>query len=149
MALLAGRRCDLGKRHKQPESALQVTCVRLAREQGLLVCGQAGGARYLNGGRTANAQKAKGVDPGIPDLLVLEPGGDGTHGLAVEFKVNSLKVNGNKLSAEQRAWFARGRAKRWRFCCILSSKRYSGTSYLGPLETCPWVLGGCTYLVGS
>ena len=36
-----------------------------------------------------------------------------------------------------------------RFCCILSSKRYSGTSYLGPLETCPWVLGGCTYLVGS
>jgi hypothetical protein len=37
--------------------------VRLAREQGLLVCGQAGGARYLHGGRTANAQKAKGVDP--------------------------------------------------------------------------------------
>ena len=115
MALLAGRRCDLGKRHKQPESALQVACVCLAREQGLLVCGQAGGARYLNGGRTANAQKAKGVDPGIPDLLVLEPGGDGTHGLAVEFK-----VNGNKLSAEQRAWFARGRAKRWR-CVVVRS----------------------------
>ena len=35
------------------------------------------------------------------------------------------------------------------FCCILPSKRYSGTSYLGPLEAWPWVLGGCTYLVGS
>ena len=35
------------------------------------------------------------------------------------------------------------------FCCILPSKRYSGTSYLGPLEACPGVLGGCTYLVGS
>ena len=115
MALLAGRRCDLGKRHKQPESALQVTCVRLAREQGLLVCGQAGGARYLNGGRTANAQKAKGVDPGIPDLLVLEPGADGTHGLAVEFK-----VGGNQLSAVQREWFVRGRAKRWR-CAVVKS----------------------------
>ena len=34
-------------------------------------------------------------------------------------------------------------------CCILPSKRYSGTSYLGPLEAWPWVLGGCTYLVGS
>lgn len=89
--------------------------MRLAREQGLLVCGQAGGARYLHGGRTANAQKAKGVEPGIPDLLVLEPGPDGTHGLAVEFKIGA-----NRLSAEQWAWFQRGRAKRWR-CAVVRS----------------------------
>ena len=74
-----------------------------------LVVGHAGGAAYLHGGRTANALKAKGVTPGIPDLLILEPGFDGTHGLAVE-----LKIDGNGLSADQRAWFEKGRAKQWR-----------------------------------
>ena len=65
-------------------------------------------------GKRSEGQR-KGVEPGIPDLLVLEPGPDGTHGLAVEFK-----IGGNKLSAEQRAWFKRGRAKRWR-CAVVRS----------------------------
>ena len=39
-------------------------------------------------GECSERQKAKGVDPGIPELLVLESGGDGAHGLAVEFKVD-------------------------------------------------------------
>ena len=103
------RRSDAGGRHKLPESKLQVACVAWANAQNLLVVGHAGGAAYLHGGRTANALKAKGVTPGIPDLLILEPGFDGTHSLAVE-----LKIDGNGLSADQRAWFEKGRARQWR-----------------------------------
>ena len=44
--------------------------------------------------------KAKGLDPGQPDLLVLERGALGEPGLAVEFKIDS-----NELSPEQRYWF--------------------------------------------
>lgn len=103
------RRSDLGKRHDGPEARLQVACKRWADEQDLLVVGTAGGAAYKFGGRTANAMKAKGVEPGQPDLLILTPGGDGTYGLAIE-----LKIGKNELSEAQRAWFARARAKNWR-----------------------------------
>ena len=92
-----------------------MACVRWARGQGLLVCGQAGGSAYLFGGRTANALKARGVEPGTPDLLVLEPGFSGMHGLAVE-----LKIDDNDLSDAQRAWFTRARAKGWR-CEVVKS----------------------------
>ena len=71
-----------------------MACVRLARGQGLLVCGQAGGAAYLFGGRTANVLKARGVEPGTPDLLVLEPGFSGMHGLAVELKIGDNDLGG-------------------------------------------------------
>lgn len=43
------------------------------------------------------------------DLLVLEAGADGTHGLAVE-----LKVGGNGLLDSQVAWLARAQLKGWR-----------------------------------
>ena len=77
--------------------------------------GQAGGVAYLFGGRTANALKAKGVEPGVPDLLILEAGADGTHGLAVE-----LKIDDNELTLEQADWLARARAKNWR-CEVVRS----------------------------
>ena len=55
------------------------------------------------------AHKARGCTPGRADILVLEPGGDGKHGLAVE-----LKVGNNYLSNEQRRWLARATCKGWR-----------------------------------
>ena len=113
------RRTDLGKRHKQPESELQVACVAWADAEKLLVVGQAGGAAYLHGGRTAKALKAKGVKPGIPDLLILEPGADGTHGLAVE-----LKIGNRGLSAHQCAWFEQAHAKNWRCEEVRSLARF-------------------------
>ena len=91
---LSRRRSDKGGRHKQPEAKLQVACVKWAREErGLLVVGQAGGVAYLFGGRTANAFKAKGVEPGVPDLLILEAGADGTHGLAVELNIDDNELD--------------------------------------------------------
>ena len=90
--------------------------MRYCREQDLLIAGQAGGVAYLHGGRTANALKAKGVDAGIPDLLILESGFDGTHGLAVEFKIDD-----NQLTDAQAAWFSRAvvwqRMNLWTWCC--------------------------------
>ena len=105
----------MGKRHDGPEARLQVSCKNWADEEDLLVVGTAGGAAYLYGGRTANAMKAKGVEPGQPDLLILEAGADGTHGLAVE-----LKIGKNDLSEAQHAWFARARGKKWR-CAVVRS----------------------------
>ena len=69
----------------------------------------------MHGGRTAKALKAKGVEAGIPDFLILEAGADGTHGLAVEFKIDT-----NRLSDEQAEWFVRARAKKWR-CEVVRS----------------------------
>ena len=98
------RRSDAGARHAQPESKLQVACVAWADTQDLLVDGSPGGEAYRKG-----AHKARGCAPGRADLLVLEPGGDGAHGLAVE-----LKIGRNDLSGQQRRWFARAEAKGWR-----------------------------------
>ena len=72
--------------------------------QELLVDGSPGGEAYKKG-----THKARGCRPGRADLLVLEPGGDGTHGLAVE-----LKIGKNELSTEQVQWLARARSKGWR-----------------------------------
>ena len=81
-----------------------MACVAWAEANNVLVDGSPGGAAFKHG-----AHKARGFIVGRSDLLVLEPGGDGSHGLAVE-----LKLPGNKLSAEQRAYFARIRARGWR-----------------------------------
>ena len=109
-----GRRKDLGGRHAQPESHLQVACVRWAKDRELLVVGSSGGAAYKYGGRTARAMKARGCEAGVPDLLILEPGADGSHGLAVE-----LKIGRNEPSAEQVAWLARAERKGWR-CAVVN-----------------------------
>lgn len=85
----------------------------------MLVVGQAGGAAYLFGGRTANAMKAKGCESGTPDLLILEAGIDQTHGLAVE-----LKIGTNTLSDQQVAWFKFARAKGWRCEVVRSLKQF-------------------------
>jgi len=103
------RRKDKGRRHKQPESKLQVLCVNYAKQGGLLVVGSAAGAWYANGAMTAMAMKARGVESGSPDLLILEAGANGAHGLAIE-----LKIGRNALSDLQRDWFARARVKGWR-----------------------------------
>lgn len=96
-------------KNKQPESQMQMLCVSWARGQDLVVVGTAGGAHYAGGPRQAVAMKKRGVEPGIPDLLILEPGADGSHGLAVE-----LKVRAAALRPAQQAWFEKARAKRWR-----------------------------------
>ena len=108
-------RSDKGCRHKNLEPQLQAACTQWARGQGMLIVAQLAGARFLHGGRTWNAMQAKGAEPGVPDLLILEAGADGSHGLAVE-----LKVERNSLSDAQRAWFARARAKGWR-CDVANS----------------------------
>ena len=65
------RRKDAGGKHNQPESKLQVACVRWAKEgEGLQVVHPAGGAVYKHGARTAAAMKARGCEPGTPDLLI-------------------------------------------------------------------------------
>ena len=98
-------RSDKGGNHKRPESGLQVACVAWCDANGILVDGSPGGSAFKTG-----AHKARGCNrPGRPDLLVLEPGGDGSHGLAVE-----LKVNGNIVSEEQQAYLQRLKAKGWR-----------------------------------
>ena len=101
---LRKQRKDKGVRHAQPESKLQVACVAWADTQDLLVDGSPGGAAFCKGAHTA-----RGCRPGRADLLVLEPGGDGAHGLAVE-----LKIGSNSLSDKQRRWLARAEAKGWR-----------------------------------
>ena len=59
--------------------------------------------------RRRRLHEARGCRPGRADLLVLEAGADGTHGLAVE-----LKVGGNGLLDSQVAWLARAQLKGWR-----------------------------------
>ena len=59
--------------------------------------------------RRRRLHEASVCRPGRADLLVLEAGADGTHGLAVE-----LKVGGNGLLDSQVAWLARAQLKGWR-----------------------------------
>jgi len=98
------RRSDEGGTHEQPESKLQVACVAWAETEDLVVDGSPGGAAFKKG-----AHKARGCTPGRADLLILEPGGDGSHGLAVE-----LKIGRNGLQDSQREWLARVERKGWR-----------------------------------
>ena len=102
-------RSDKGKRHDQPEARLQRACVAYLRQHACLAIGSAAGAKYQFGAKTAVAMKAKGLDPGQPDLLVLERGVLGEPGLAVEFKIDT-----NELSPEQRYWFKQLRQRGWR-----------------------------------
>ena len=98
------KRSDAGKAHDNPETRLQVACVAWCDAADILVDGSPGGAAFMKG-----AHKARGCRPGRADLLVLEAGADGTHGLAVE-----LKIGGNGLQSSQVAWLARARLKGWR-----------------------------------
>jgi len=58
--------------------------VRWANENDVFLVHPGAGAAYLNGAATAATMKAMGLTPGTADLLVLEPGADGSHCLAVE-----------------------------------------------------------------
>ena len=98
------KRSDAGKAHDNPETRLQVACVAWCDAADILVDGSPGGAAFMK-----SAHKARGCRPGRADLLVLEAGADGTHGLAVE-----LKIGGNGLQSSQVAWLARARLKGWR-----------------------------------
>ena len=76
-------RSDKGGSHRRKEAELQVKCVAWCDANDILVVGSPGGAAFQ-----AGAHKARGCNrPGTPDLFILEPGGDGSHGLAVELKV--------------------------------------------------------------
>ena len=98
-------RSDKGGKHQSPESRLQVACVAWCDAKCILVDGSPGGAAYRSG-----AHKARGCNrPGRPDLFVLEPGGDGSHGLAVE-----LKKGRNVVSEAQQAYLMRLKSIGWR-----------------------------------
>ena len=102
-------RKDKGQKHASPEEKVQVACVAWGEEQGLLIDGSPGGAAFRKGAHTAH-----GCKPGRADLLVLEPGADGSHGLAVELKVVYRNGKQNELSDAQAAWLQRARCKGWR-----------------------------------
>ena len=98
-------RSDKGQRHARREATLQVSCVAWADANNILVDGSPGGAAFKHG-----AHHARGCNrAGRPDLLVLEAGGDGSPGLAVE-----LKTGGNDLSEAQRDYFKRLESRGWR-----------------------------------
>ena len=63
----------------------------------ILVDGSPGGCTFNKG-----AHAARGCKPRRADLIIFEPGLDGTHGLAVE-----LKVGTNTVSDVQKQWLAR------------------------------------------
>lgn len=128
-------RKDKGCKHQQPESKLQVACVAWADAQDLLVDGSPGGAAFMKG-----AHKARGCKPGRADLLVLEPGGDGAHGLAVELKIGTKYG----LRDSQRQWLEHAQRKGWRTGIahslagfqelVREHVRPRGTSAADPLE---------------
>ena len=60
-------------------------------------------AQYKDGARTAAGLARRGVEPGVPDLLILEePPGRRKGILAVE-----LKIGQNKVTPKQQAWLNR------------------------------------------
>ena len=112
-------RKDKGQKHASPESKLQVACVAWSDAQDLFVDGSPGGAAFCKGAHTA-----RGCRPGRADLLVLEPGADGSHGLAVELKVVYSSGKANTLSEKQSAWLARARLKGWRTAVAYSLQEF-------------------------
>ena len=99
-------RKDKGKRHQQPEAELQAECVAWMRERDYLFIASAI-AQYKNGARTAAGLARRGVEAGVPDLIILEKPARGNKGiLAVE-----LKVGKNKLSQKQQAWLGRAKTR--------------------------------------
>jgi len=81
--------------------------------------------------RRRRLHEASGCRPGRADLLVLEAGADGTHGLAVE-----LKVGGNGLLDSQVAWLARAQLKGWRTEVVRSSSTNSGKVVAARASAC-------------
>ena len=99
------QRSDKGGSHRSTETKLQIACVAWCDANNILVDGSPGGHSFKSG-----AHKSRGCNrPGRPDLLVLKAGGDGSHGLAVE-----LKVDGNSVSSAQKAYLAKLKAEGWR-----------------------------------
>ena len=78
------QRSDKGGSHRSREAKLQAACVAWCDVNGILCDGSPGGRSFKSG-----AHQARGCNrPGRPDLLVLKGGGDGSHGLAEELKVD-------------------------------------------------------------
>ena len=108
-------RSDFGGTHKKPEATVQEPCVEWARSRDLLVVGSAV-AQYMGGARAWKRLQDKGCEAGVADILILEGGVLGEHGLAVEFKAPGAPPP----SDEQAAWLARAESKGWR-CAVISS----------------------------
>lgn len=99
-------RSDKGKRHQQPEADFQAKCVEWMKEKSFLFVASAVGV-YAGGARSFAALQRRGVEGGVPDLLVLEPKADGSAGiLCVE-----LKVGKNGLGEKQEKWLYRAKAR--------------------------------------
>lgn len=108
-------RSDKGGKHERAEDTVQQPCVEWARSRDLLVVGSAV-AQYMGGARAWKRLQDKGCEAGVADILILEGGVLGEHGLAVEFKVPGAPPP----SDEQAAWLARAESKGWR-CAVISS----------------------------
>ena len=99
-------RKDKGKRHQQPEAELQAKCVEWMRKNDYLFVASAV-TQYKNGARTAAGLARRGVEAGVPDLLILEKPARGRNGiLAVE-----LKIGNNRISEKQAEWLGRAKAR--------------------------------------
>ena len=76
--------------------------------------------RYAGGAQTANMVKAMGGgEPGTPDLLILEPGIEGSHGFAAEFKIGK-----DTLKDAQVQWFVRAQQKGWRCAVVRTADEF-------------------------
>ena len=71
LLLCCASRSDKGKRHQMPEAKLQEACVKWLHEKNFLFVASAV-TQYKNGARTAASLKRRGVEAGVPDLLILE-----------------------------------------------------------------------------
>ena len=101
-------RSDKGKHHNHPESDLRIKVVAHARLQGYLVFGSLNDVVLGDGGASMDRYKREGLHPGAPDLMILEEGGRGEHGIAIE-----LKIGNNTLSEEQELTGELLKRKRW------------------------------------
>ena len=82
-------RSDIGKKHKTPESDLRVSVVAHARSQDYLVIGSLNDIYLADEGASMARLKQEGLFVGAPDILILEPGGGGEHGIAIELKIGN------------------------------------------------------------
>jgi hypothetical protein len=101
-------RRDKGKKHKNPEGEMQAACVEWMDSRDIMYVASANGAYYANGAKTANSLKKRGVESGVPDLLILEMAEDLSRRgiLAVE-----LKIGSNQASEDQARWLRRARTR--------------------------------------
>ena len=126
------------------EHSEQVELVRRLRRAGICFAAVPNGANLRGGRRAGAALKREGMEPGVPDLLIFDAPNQlrpqkqlerdmvvrllslspdalarvlalvQRGGSAIELK----RVGGGQLSAHQRAWGDKLRARGWRWACV-------------------------------